>query len=86
MKIASRFNDFAIRNRRSPIRTIIESESEPLFHACSHLRDVEEMMVHRGVDVSYETIRAWTVKFGLYAERRLSNGFEREFFRSQRFR
>jgi transposase-like protein len=28
------------------------------------LRDVEEMMAHRGVDVSYETIRAWTVKFG----------------------
>ena len=28
------------------------------------LRDVEEMLAHRGVDVSYETIRAWTVKFG----------------------
>jgi transposase-like protein len=27
-------------------------------------RDVEEMMAHRGVDVSYETIRDWTVKFG----------------------
>ena len=28
------------------------------------LRDVEEMMACRGVDVSYETIRAWTLKFG----------------------
>jgi transposase-like protein len=28
------------------------------------LRDVEEMLAHRGVDVSYETIRARTVKFG----------------------
>ena len=28
------------------------------------LRDVEEMLPQRGVDVSYETIRAWTVKFG----------------------
>jgi putative transposase len=28
------------------------------------LRDVEEMMAHLGVDVSYETIRAWTMKFG----------------------
>ena len=28
------------------------------------LREVEEMMLARGVDVSYETIRRWTVKFG----------------------
>ena len=30
----------------------------------ARLRDVEEMMAHRGVDVSYETVRAWTLKFG----------------------
>ncbi len=28
------------------------------------LREVEEMLLERGVDVSYETIRRWTVKFG----------------------
>lgn len=28
------------------------------------LREVEELMLERGVDVSYETIRRWTVKFG----------------------
>jgi putative transposase len=28
------------------------------------LREVKEMMLVRGVDVSYETIRRWTVKFG----------------------
>jgi transposase-like protein len=28
------------------------------------LRDVEEMMAERGIDVSYETIRCWTIKFG----------------------
>jgi Transposase and inactivated derivatives len=28
------------------------------------LREVEEMMLARGVDVSYESIRRWTVKFG----------------------
>jgi transposase-like protein len=28
------------------------------------LRDAEEIMAHRGVDVSDETMRAWTVKFG----------------------
>lgn len=28
------------------------------------LRDVEEMLAHRGVEVSYETIKCWTLKFG----------------------
>jgi len=28
------------------------------------LRDVEEMLAERGIDVSYETIRCWTMKFG----------------------
>ena len=33
-------------------------------------RDIEELMVERGVDVSYETIRRWVEKFGsTYAKR-----------------
>lgn len=28
------------------------------------LREVEDLLLERGVDVSYETIRRWTVKFG----------------------
>ena len=33
-------------------------------------RDVEELMIERGVDVSYETIRRWVDKFGsTYAKR-----------------
>ena len=28
------------------------------------LREVEELMLERGVDVSYETIRRWVTKFG----------------------
>ena len=28
------------------------------------LREVEEMLLERGIDVSYETVRRWTVKFG----------------------
>ncbi|TCS61560.1 DDE superfamily endonuclease [Primorskyibacter sedentarius] len=28
------------------------------------LREVEEMMLKRGIDVSYETVRRWTRKFG----------------------
>lgn len=27
------------------------------------LREVEEMLLNRGVDVSYETIRRWAAKF-----------------------
>ena len=34
------------------------------FRFTLSLRDVEEMMAQRGVDVSYETVRAWTAKFG----------------------
>jgi putative transposase len=28
------------------------------------LREVEELLLERGIDVSYESIRRWTVKFG----------------------
>lgn len=28
------------------------------------LREVEEMLLHRGIDVSYETVRRWVIKFG----------------------
>ena len=34
------------------------------FRFTLSFRDVEEMLRQRGVDVSYETIRAWTLKFG----------------------
>ncbi len=28
------------------------------------LREVEEMLLARGIDVSYETVRRWVIKFG----------------------
>ncbi len=34
-------------------------------------RDVEELLVERGLDVSYETIRRWVLKFGTTFARRL---------------
>jgi transposase-like protein len=34
-------------------------------------RDVEDMLSERGIDVSYETVRRWSVKFGLAYARRL---------------
>ena len=35
------------------------------------LRDVEELLAQRGIDVTYETIRCWTKKFGPPIARRL---------------
>lgn len=35
------------------------------------LREVEEMLLERGIDVSYESIRRWTVKFGPQIARKL---------------
>ena len=34
-------------------------------------RDVEELLVERGLDVSYETVRRWVLKFGLQYARNL---------------
>jgi len=35
-------------------------------------RDVEDLLAQRGIDVSYETVRRWSVKFGLAYARKLS--------------
>ncbi len=29
------------------------------------LRDVEDLLAERGIDASYESVRRWSVKFGL---------------------
>jgi putative transposase len=34
-------------------------------------RDVEELLAERGLDVSYETVRRWVLKFGLIYARNL---------------
>ncbi len=34
------------------------------FRFTLSLRDVEELLAERGMDVSYETIRCWAIKFG----------------------
>ena len=51
------------KRHRFPL-TVIQHAVRLYFRVTLSLRDVEEMMAHRGVDVSYETVRAWTVKFG----------------------
>ena len=39
-------------------------------------RDVEELMIERGVEVSYETVRRWVDKFGSTYAKRLRSRFE----------
>ncbi|MCA0367129.1 MAG: IS6 family transposase [Proteobacteria bacterium] len=41
------------------------------FRFSLSFRDVETLLAQRGIDVSYETIRCWTIKFGSLIARRL---------------
>ncbi|WP_426042685.1 IS6 family transposase [Brevundimonas sp. TWP2-3-4b1] len=41
------------------------------FRFSLSFRDVEELLAQRGIDVSYQTIRCWTIKFGPLIARRL---------------
>ena len=34
------------------------------FRFALSYRDVEDMLAERGIDVSYETVRRWALKFG----------------------
>ncbi len=34
-------------------------------------RDVEDLLAERGLDVSYETVRRWVIKFGVLYAREL---------------
>ncbi|EJL22692.1 hypothetical protein PMI01_04931 [Caulobacter sp. AP07] len=34
------------------------------FRFTLSFRDIEELLAQRGIEVSYETIRCWTIKFG----------------------
>jgi transposase-like protein len=50
------------RNRFPP--TEIQHAVWLYFRFTLSFCDVEEMLAQRGIDVSYETIRAWTLKIG----------------------
>ena len=41
------------------------------FRFTLSFRDVEELLAQRGIEVSYETIRCWTIKFGAPIARNL---------------
>ena len=41
------------------------------FRFTMSYRDVEDLLAKRGIDVSYETIRLWVLKFGQAYARRI---------------
>ena len=44
------------------------------FRFALSYRDVEDMLAARGIDVSYETLRRWALKFGSIIARKLRRG------------
>src|SRR3954451_245707 len=44
------------------------------FRFALSYRDVEDMLAERGIDVSYETVRRWALKFGGIIARQLRRG------------
>ena len=44
------------------------------FRFALSYRDVEDMLAERGIDVSYETVRRWALKFGGIIARKLRQG------------
>jgi putative transposase len=51
------------RRHRFP-RPIIQHAIWLYLRLTLSYRDVEELLAERGVDVSYETVRRWVLKFG----------------------
>ncbi len=63
-------NKLSFKRHRFPA-DIIRQAVWLYFRFSLSLRDVEELMAQRGIEVSYETIRCWTIKFGPFIARRL---------------
>jgi putative transposase len=51
------------KNHRFPVE-IISHAVWLYFRLCLSLREVEELLLERGVSVTYEAIRKWCRKFG----------------------
>jgi putative transposase len=61
------------RRHRSPAEIIQHAIWLYLRFTLSY-RDVEELLAERGLDVSYETVRRWVLKFGPLIARKLRQG------------
>jgi len=54
---------FSFKRHRFPAE-VIRHAVWLYFRFTLSFRDVEELLAQRGIEVSYETIRCWTIKFG----------------------
>ena len=61
------------RRHRFP-RIVIQQAVWLYFRFALSYRDVEDMLAERGIDLSYETVRRWALKFGTIIARRLRRG------------
>ena len=62
-------SNLSYRRHRFPVE-IIKHAVWLYFRFPLSFRDVEDLLAERGIDVSYETVRRWSIKFGLaYAKR-----------------
>ena len=62
-------NTISYRRHRFPSE-VIQQAVWLYFRFPLSFRDVEDLLAERGIDVSYETVRRWALKFGrIYANR-----------------
>src|ERR1700704_2309467 len=55
-------------------RIVIQQAVWLYFRFALSYRDVEDMLAERGIDVSYEMVRRWALKFGGIIARQLRRG------------
>ena len=67
-------HNLCYRRNRSPVE-IIQHAVWLYFRFPLSFRDVEHLLAERGIDVSYETVRRWSGKFGLAYARRLRRSY-----------
>jgi putative transposase len=63
-------DELSYRRHRFP-GIVIQQAIWLYFRFALSYRDVEEMLAERGIDVSYETVRRWALKFGTIVARKL---------------
>ncbi len=67
-------HNLCYRRHRFPVE-IIQHAVWLYFRFPPSFRDVQDLLAKRGIDVSYETVRRWSVKFGLAYARRLKRSY-----------
>ena len=66
-------DELSYRRHRFPA-VVIQHAVWLYFRFPLSYRDVEEMLAERGIDVTYETVRRWALKFGTIIARKLRRG------------